>query len=191
MRVLIIPEDPTLDRHILKPIVERVFQEIGRKAQIEMLEDPHLTGVSHALNQETIQGIITDNPMVSLFLLMVDRDGPNSGHEQSAARLEETHTRVLRTCLAIEEVEVWMIALHRDKLGATWGEVRAHRDPKEAFVWPFLEKMGWRATVGRGYKRAMRELAGQFRGLVAVCPEIAELQVKIQQWGEGTSNVGR
>lgn len=191
MKVLIIPEDPTLDRHILKPVVERIFQEIGRKAQIDMLEDPHLTGVSHALDAETIEGIIADNPMISLFLLMVDRDGPSSGNEQAAARLEETHAHVLRTCLAIEEVEVWMIALHRDKLGATWGDVRAHRDPKEAFVRPFIEEMGWSATVGRGYKRAMRELAGQFRGLVAVCPEIAELQDKIQRWAVRTADVVR
>jgi hypothetical protein len=43
VKVLIIPEDPTLDRHVLKPIVERIFQEIGKRARVDMLEDPHLT----------------------------------------------------------------------------------------------------------------------------------------------------
>ncbi len=30
MKVLIIPEDPSLDKYILKPIVERIFQDLER-----------------------------------------------------------------------------------------------------------------------------------------------------------------
>ena len=182
MKVLIIPEDPTLDRHILKPVVESIFQQIGKLARVDMLEDPHLTGVSHALNPGTIEGIVIDNPMEDLFLVIVDRDGDMSGHEGAAAQLTRNHPGKLITCLAHQEVEVWMIALHRSKLDTGWSEVRAERDPKERFVRPFLEKMGWSGLVGRGYKRAMRDLAGQWRGLLSVCPEIADLQAEIQSW---------
>ena len=184
MKVLIIPEDPTLDRHILKPVVESIFQQIGKPARVDMLEDPHLTGVSQALKPEMIAGIVLDNPMEDLFLLIVDRDGDNSGHELAAAQLRRSHPDKLLTCLAHQEVEVWMIALHRDKIDTPWREVRSERDPKERFARPFLEKMGWSGLVGRGYKRAMRDLAGQWRSLLSVCPEIAGLQQEIAIWVE-------
>jgi hypothetical protein len=184
VKVLIIPEDPTLDRHILKPVVESIFQYIGKPARVDMLEDPHLTGVSHALNPGTIEGIVLDNPMEDLFLVIVDRDGDNSGYELAVAQLLRNHPGKLLACLAHQEVEVWMIALHRDNIDAAWRDVRSHRDPKERFVRPFLEKMGWSGLVGRGYKRAMRDLPGQWRGLLSVCPEIADLQREIAAWVE-------
>jgi hypothetical protein len=40
MKVLIIPEDPTRDPYILKPIVERLFShELQRVARVEVLKD--------------------------------------------------------------------------------------------------------------------------------------------------------
>ena len=42
MRVLIIPEDPTLDRHVLQPIIEGVFDDLKRPARVDVLNDPHL-----------------------------------------------------------------------------------------------------------------------------------------------------
>ena len=118
--------------------------------------------------------------MEDIFLVMVDRDGDRSGHDAAAAQLNKNHPDKLIACLAHQEVEVWMIALHRGKLDAGWGDVRAERDPKERFVRPYLEKMGWSGLVGRGYKRAMQDLAGQWRGLLKVCPEI-EYQLKGSQ----------
>ena len=122
--------------------------------------------------------------MEDLFLVMVDRDGDDSGHDAAAAQLNRNHPDKLIACLAHQEVEVWMIALHRGRLDAGWSTVRAERDPKERFVQPYLDKMGWSGLVGRGYKRAMHDLAGQWRGLLSVCPEIADLSGKIQRWIE-------
>jgi hypothetical protein len=184
VKVLIIPEDPTLDRHVLKPVVERIFQEIGKQARVDMLEDPHLTGVDQALNPATIAQIVEDNPMEDLFLVIVDRDCDRFHNSGAAARLEENHRDKLIACLAHQEAEVWMLALHRDEIGVSFREVRAECDPKERFARPFLERMSWSGLVGRGYKRAMRDMAGQWRGLVAVCPEIGDLQQRIREWVE-------
>jgi len=44
VKVLIVPENPTLDGYILRPIFERLFREIGRPATINVLAEPHPAG---------------------------------------------------------------------------------------------------------------------------------------------------
>ncbi len=44
MKILVVPEDPTHDQYILKPIVERIFKDLDTGARIEVLKDPHLGG---------------------------------------------------------------------------------------------------------------------------------------------------
>lgn len=98
MRVLIIPEDPTLDRHVLQPIVERIFQDLQRSARVEVLTDPHLSGVDQALARGTIAEIMQDNRMIDLFLLIVDRDCDRLGNStKAAARQQEHPAKVLAT----------------------------------------------------------------------------------------------
>ena len=50
MRVLIIPEDPTLDQFVLTPIVQRIFTDLDIGARVEVLFDPHLSGADQALD---------------------------------------------------------------------------------------------------------------------------------------------
>lgn len=186
MKVLIIPEDPTLDRHILKPIVEKMFTEIGRRADVMMLENPRLSGVAEALAADTVKTIVGMYPMIDLFLLMVDNDGSQSGNATKAAQREAEYQDKLIACLAIEEVEVWMLALHRDEvrdtLGARWQEIREHRDPKEAYAAPFIQAMKWSDGVGRGRKDAMKALPTQWNGLLQVCSELAGLKRRVEVW---------
>jgi hypothetical protein len=182
MKVLVIPEDPTLDQHILRPVVERIFADLRTKARIEVLTEPHLRGIGQALDQQIIADIIADNRMINLFILAIDRDCDRFGNEAKAlARVADHPTRLI-ACLAHQEVEVWPMALHRDALGASWQEVREHCDPKERFWDPFVAKKGWIDQLGHGRKRAMRDLSGNWRGLLTVCPEIAELKDKIADW---------
>ncbi len=181
MRLLIIPEDPTLDQYILKPVVQQIFQDLGRKARVDVLTDPHLRGVQQALDRRMVADIIRDNAMIDLFLLMVDRDCD----EKRAAKvsdLVEGHPGMILAVLAREEVEVWALALHRKALGKPWRDVREHCHPKEEFFEPFVERQKWLETVGKGRKRAMRNLGQGWRGLLKVCPEIAELKQQVAEW---------
>ena len=73
MRVLVIPEDPTLDQYILKPIIERVLAEAGGTGRVEVLQNPRMRGATHALNAGIVREIIEDNSMIDLFVLAVDR----------------------------------------------------------------------------------------------------------------------
>jgi hypothetical protein len=86
------------------------------------------------------------------------------------------------SCLAIEEVEVWMLALHRDLLDTPWTEVRDERDPKERFAQPFLSAHAPKLSPGGGRVWAMRELGAKWKGVLKVCPELAELEQTLQGW---------
>jgi hypothetical protein len=181
VKVLIIPEDPTNDPYILTPVVERIFVDLGRKARVEVLRDPHLRGVDQALDRDTIAGIVQENPMVDLFLLLVDRDC-NRRHNQERAQVRESeHPDRLLACLAIEESEVWMLALHPDGTSTSWKAIRAECDPKERYAEPFLKKLG-SSGPGGGRKRAMDALAGNWPRLKQFCPEVDELQDRVARW---------
>lgn len=185
LRVLVIPEDPTHDQHVLRPICERLFADLGRRARVDVLRDPHLRGVAQALDPEVVGQIVADNDMVDLFLLLVDRDGtaqaPTGNTDRARAR-EQDHPGRLLACLAIEEVEVWLLALHRDRLGAPWREVRQEPHPKEVYFDRLAEREGWQAEVGGGRKKAVRELGAGWQGLLTVCEELRDLRDRLAAW---------
>jgi hypothetical protein len=68
-----------------------------------------------------------------------------------------------------------MLAIHRAELDVSFGVVHVECDPKERFAEPFLARKGWTTEVGGGRKHAMRALAGQWAGLLQVCPDVAAL----------------
>ena len=42
--VLVIPEDFTKDEHILKPLVDRIVRDCGRKPQVQVCRNPNFQG---------------------------------------------------------------------------------------------------------------------------------------------------
>jgi hypothetical protein len=177
VKVLVIPEDPTLDQYILKPVVERLFADWGKNPRIQILSKPRLRGVSQALDANVLNDIVATYPMVDLFLVMVDRDGDLRRPERVKA-LEREFPQLL-SCLAIEEVEVWMLALHRESLSASWPDVRAEHHPKEHFAQPFLAAHAPKLDPGQGRAWAMRELGGKWKGVLSVCPELEEFSQRL------------
>ena len=181
MKVMVIPEDPTHDQYILKPIVEQMFAGLGKSPRVQVLSNPRLHGVSQALSAPILADIVAMYPMVDLFLVLVDRDAEPKRPSQAEERAQE-HPDRLFVCLAIEEVEVWMLSLHRDSLDTAWTEVRAERDPKERFAQPFLAASAPKLSPGGGRVWAMRELGAKWKGVLKVCPELAELERTLQGW---------
>lgn len=178
---MVIPEDPTNDQYILKPVVEQLFAGLGKSPRVQVLSNPRLHGVSQALSAPILADIVAMYPMVDLFLVLVDRDAEPRRPGQASER-EQEHPDRLFVCLAVEEVEVWMLALHRDSLSTPWQEVRAERDPKERFAQPFLTSNAPKLSLGGGRVWAMRELGARWRGVLQVCPELAELEQTLQEW---------
>ena len=178
MKILVIPEDPMLDQYILKPVVERLFVDLGLAVRVTVLWNPRLRSVNQALDPSMVRNIVETYSMIDLFLLIVDRDADE--HRTTRVRMRETeHPGRLLACLAIEEVEVWMLALHRERLPSPWAEIRGERDPKERFAHPFLAAHAPKLDAGQGRKWAMRDLGTRWKGLLDVCPEIAELKTRI------------
>lgn len=188
MRVLVIPEDPTHDEQILKPVVERVFRELGRpRAHVQVLKDPCMRGVQQALASETVDEILGTYRMADLFLLIVDRDCEVGRHGAVASRESQAAQRdkTLIGCLAVEEVEVWALALHADELSQRWSDVRKECHPKERFFDPLVESKGWGLSKGKGRSAAMAALAGQWKALKQRCPEVRRLEEAVAAWLEG------
>lgn len=162
MKVLVIPEDPTLDQHILKPVVEQIFRDLQRPARVFVLQDPHLQGVSQALDRQIVARILDMWPMIDLFLLIVDRDCVESRQAQLDARAAQAKEagKSMLGCLAVEEVEVWALALHRSELPSQWSEVRRECHPKERYFDPLVRQKKWQESPERRQWRHWRETGG-------------------------------
>lgn len=180
LRVLVIPEDPTLDQYILKPVVARLFDDLDRRARVEVLQNPRLRGVEQALAHDTLTDIVATYPMVDLFLLIVDRDG-DVGRRDRVAHIEARLAHLFM-CLAIEEVEVWMLALHRQTPATDWQAVRSAHDAKERFARPFLAEHAPPLSLGHGRKWAMGALGAGWPALLQLCPELQELRTRVRDW---------
>lgn len=187
MKVLIVCEDPTHDRYVVEPVVARLLTDLGAKARTEVLADPHLRGVDDLLAQ--LPSIVADNPMIDLFVVVIDRDG---NRRNNVERLDNAVLQLNKNaspgklvgCCAIEEVEAWLLALHRDALPNPWPVVRQDCDVKERHALPFLRQRG-NGGPGQGRKEAMRELGRGWRGLQQLCDEIAVLRGQIEMSLQG------
>ena len=184
MKVLVIPEDPTLDQHILKPVVQRIFRDLNRKANVYVLQDPRLGSVSEALDKGKIGEILERHQMMDLFLLIVDRDGVRERQSRVDTRIAQAEEagKAMLGCMAVEEVEVWALALHRSEVGGSWDDVRSEVHPKETYFDPLIKRKNWLESLGRGRAAAMRTLAGNWRALKSRCPELQRLEDEIAEW---------
>lgn len=181
MKVLVIPEDQVHDQYIVKPVIEALLADLGIPARVQVLPEPRLRGYTQALDPQVIQTIVADNPMEDLFLLIVDRDCDRNGAEAKADNIQKQHPGKLLVCLAVQEIEVWLLALHSDRLDVAWSVVREHCDPKERWADPLLRELGTLGP-GAGRMRATRALKSQWRGLRSRCPELEALQDAIREW---------
>jgi hypothetical protein len=178
LQVLVIPEDQTYNGYILQPIVKRVLSELGKpNARVKVLPDPKLNGYPHAVS--AIRGdLVRRYKHVDLWLFLPDADRAGD-LRWLESELAEQGVRLL-CCAAQPEVEAWLLAGHRDKLSLPWPEVRQHTRLKEAVFEPFLKEYGDRRSPGGGRERLVRETLANYRGLLSVCPELAQLEGRLR-----------
>lgn len=184
-RVVVIPEDPTYNGYILKPLVERILAECGKKkAKVMVLTNPKADGYEHA---KILLGEVFERYRHhDMMLFLPDADGKDRSGE--FAHLEQKSRQAgvhLICCAAVQEVEVWLLAGHTDKLEPAWNEVRADVSVKENIFDPFLREHGDARRAGGGRDLLIQETLTNYGGLLDRCPELRVLQESVCQYIQG------
>ena len=80
-RVLVIPEDPTQNGYILKPLVEAVLANCGKpRAKVTILPNPRVQGYEDA-KQAIEESIFEAYSHMHLLLFLPDADGKDRSAE--------------------------------------------------------------------------------------------------------------
>jgi hypothetical protein len=174
MNVLIIPEHPSKDQYILKPLFTRLFQQIGaRNTRVEVCQDPVLGNVDEALKSERLLEIVEKRQaMTDIFILCVDRDG-QAGRRQRLAQIENEFENGPKffTENAWEEVETWVLA-GLDLPGTwRWQNVRAEVNVKEQYFEPLAAQRGLTNAPGGGRRTLGEEASRNISAIRLKCPE--------------------
>lgn len=174
--VLVIPEDFTKDEQILKPLVERILEDCGRKAQVQVCRNPNFQGVQTALKFDALREVIALYPMVQLFILIVDRDGI-AGRKQRTDEIEKILSDEVKLKkqflaeVAWQEVEVFILAGLKLPLHWRWGEIRADADVKNTFFKEIVRIRGTARYPHEGRKKLMAESISNWQRIKNRCPE--------------------
>lgn len=178
LRVLVIPEDPTYNGYILKPLVERMLTALGKpNARVTLLTNPKLGGYEQAA-----RAIREELPYRyahwDLWLFL-----PGADKVKNLQELERDLGRkgvCLLCCAAVPEVEAWLLAGHRDHLKVPWKQVRAHPRLKEEVFELFLREQGDPRSAGGGREKLMPHTLNNYHGLLSACPELEELEDRLR-----------
>ena len=178
-RVLVIPEDPTHNGYILKPLVEAILADAGKpNAKVRVLTDPHLVGFDDA-RRAIRDELQTKYSFFDLWLFMPDAD--RATPEAMAALESELETKGVRLlcCPAQPEVEVYACAAYRRDIEMSWDEVRQHPHMKEQVFEAIRTKYGNVNSAGGGRSSLINEALRNLAHLYDLCPELKSLRERI------------
>ncbi len=188
--VLVIPEDPSNNGYILKPLVSRILAMCGKpNARVTVLTNPRAQGYEHA--KSLLRGQLFERYRhMNLFLFLPDADGKDRSAEFRGLEEEADRQGVrLLCCAAEQEVEVWLLAGYRDRLEARWQEVRSDISVKENVFFRFLADHGNAKAPGGGRDVLMNQALNGYGALLQLCPELADLERRIREAFRGSLEV--
>ncbi len=178
-RVLVIPEDPLQNGHILKPLVKAMMRDAGRPAAtVDVLENPRLRGYDHAIKaiRSEFSGAYS---FMDLWLFFPDADKAGS----VVMRDLETHVAAsgisLLCCAAQPELEIYACAAFREDIPVTWQKARDHPQMKEEIFEPLLQKHGDPRRADKGRHQMIRQSLKNLPLLFQLCPELNQLRNRI------------
>ena len=179
-KVLVIPEDPTFNGYILKPLTERVLAEAGKpRAQILVLRDPKTGGFEQAWKLIAEGSLKARYGHFDLWLFLPDGD-----KTRDLATLEATvrgQKAKLLACYIKPEVEVAIIAGHPKADTVGWAEKRAHSKFKETVFEPFLAANGNPTAPGGGRETLTRDALKNYDRIMKLVPEIKDLENRVAE----------
>ena len=180
--VLVVSEDPVNNGYILGSLVRRILSSCGKpKAYVEVLRNPRTQGYEHAKELLRTRRFVRYRHM-NLFLFLPDADGKDRSAEFLTLEREAEEQGIrLVCCAAVQEVETWLLAGHRDRLERPWQEIRADRSVKENVFERFLMDHGNPKAPGGGREELMKETLSRYDALLRLCPELADLEQRIRE----------
>ena len=171
MKVLVIPEDFRNDQFMLKPLFNRLYRLLGRRAaRVQICNDPLLGGVSEALKVERLCEIVEQYPMYDVFILCVDRDC-NPHRRKRLDELEEIFGTQFIAVDAWEELETWILAGLDLPREWNWSDVRKECDVKEHYFEPLTDQMGVSDGLGGGREILGEKASRRINAIRLKCPE--------------------
>lgn len=191
MNVQIVLEDTPNDRHIAVPIVQAMFQFLGRPAKVTALAE-RMRSVEQATDLDRLLPLLAARRgMVDVFLLIVDRDcrapdRPRGGDRAAALRQLEQRIKEsgelgaecrFLACEAWEELEVWLLAGFEHE---AWRPIREHCDPKEEYFEPFARARGVFEFPAGGRAELMAEAVRRYRRIRHLCGELQLLEERLR-----------
>lgn len=181
-KVLVVPEDPTLNGHILRPFVKRVLDEAKFPArEVHVLEAPRTRGFQHAIQTITDDAFIERyKKFYSLWLFVPDGDLAN---DQAMRDLETrlSERGVTLVCqAAVPELEAWLLAGSDVRFSEAWGDMRSARDFKERYAEPFIRSHGNPKAAGLGRGRLAVAALGNWNRVTTRCPELGQLVERLR-----------
>lgn len=178
-RVLVIPEDPTHNGYILKPLVEMVLKSAGKSAaKVTMLTSPKLKGYNQAVSSVRHE-LAGRYGHMDLWLFVPDADRASApAMKELESHLTEQGVTLL-CCPAVPEVEVYACVAYDNELPLPWQEAREHPQFKEAVFEPLLATHGDVKRPGGGRGDMTQKSIHNSGRLFARCPEIAILKDRI------------
>lgn len=179
LRVLVIPEDPTHNGYILKPLVEALLADAGKQqARVQVLTSPRLNGYDHAL-----QAVKNDLPdayrWYDLWVFVPDADRATPAAMTALEADLKAKGIHLFCCPAEPEVEIYACAHLRAECGLPWAEVRRHRRMKEVVFEPLLALHGDSRGAGGGRVEMIEGALRNLPNLLRLCPELQALRDRI------------
>lgn len=179
LKVLVIPEDPTYNGAILKPLVEALMTDIGKPAaKITVLSNPRLGGYDHAV--KAIRAELPDRyGFFDLWLFMPDGDRANPAAMQGLEQETQAKGIKLLCCAAQPEVEIYACAAYRSEIKMTWATARAHPKMKEAVFEPLVARVGDARRASGGRDKMIAESLKNLALLYQLCPELQVLRDRL------------
>jgi len=178
-RVLVIPEDPTHNGYLLKPVVEAVLADAGRpRARVTVLNNPRLEGYDHALR--AIRDELPDRyGFWDLWVFIPDADRASV---EAMANLEKElgEKGISLICSPAQpEVEIYACAAFRKEISLSWDDVRSHAAMKEEIFESLLEHHGDSRRAGAGRDLMVAASLANLPLLYQLCPELNVLRDRI------------
>ena len=182
LKVLVIPEDPTHNGTILKPLVESILSDAGKpNAKVNVLTSPRLKGYDHAM-----KAIREELPIrygfCDFWLFMPDADrASNDAMKGLESDLSHQSVRLI-CCPAQPEVEIYACVGYREELNAQWEAIRKQKhEMKEDHFEPLLKKHGDPRRASGGRDLMIKKSLSSLKTLYQFCPELLELKQRIEE----------